>query len=536
MGSGHALAPQHPATPGPPASSPPIRWLGLGAATATVGIALGVYNPFVAVTLSAKGFDVAAIGVLAAIAAIGFVVGTPIWGQLADTRLGRPKALAIAGATGGLVLAAIWLPVPLPLVALLFLVGSLFVAAWLSLVDAIVVNAVKDSRRYARLRMISSFTYALAALVGGIIYSSTGFEWSLLLVGVGGVGLALVARRLPDVARARADRAPAGRPSWSATATAPAAPPARDPGPAASRCSRSPSRFLGYMAGNTFMGLYLLELGGSPAAVGLASAISAAIEVPAIFVAGIVAQRYGIRVLFVVAAASATTSVAGWAVAPDVAFVLACRLFAGVGYGGMLVAGVMAVRYFVAPERQATGQGLFQATCFGAAAVIVNVVGGPAPWRHRVSRAVRACARRSGWSGSRSAGGPCRGSAGRRRSRRCRWTRRSRPTSGRSWAPSERRGARIARGADPRPRSPGERGRREKKPDTSPAGSSGEPARARPRNRQRAVDEPGLDRDPCPRRRTRSQAAFRFAVHHRGGVRVRGPSPQRIVPRSPRCR
>ena len=375
MGSGEAPAPQHAAAPGPTASGRPIAWLGLGAATATVGVALGVYNPFVAVTLSAKGFDVAAIGVLAAVAAIGFVVGTPIWGQLADTRLGRPRALAIASMTGGLVLAAIWLPIPMPLVALLFLAGSLFVAAWLSLVDAIVVNAVKDARRYARLRMISSFTYALAALVGGIIYSSTGFEWSLLLVGVGGLGLAFVARRLPDVARAREGRAPGGRPSWSATATAPLRLLRATPGLPVALLAIALG-FLGYMAGNTFIGLYLLELGGSPAAVGLSSAISAAIEVPAIFVAGIIAQRYGIRVLFVVAAASATTSVAGWAVAPDVAFVLACRLFAGVGYGGMLVAGVLAVRYFVAPERQATGQGLFQATCFGAAAVIVNVVGG----------------------------------------------------------------------------------------------------------------------------------------------------------------
>jgi MFS transporter, PPP family, 3-phenylpropionic acid transporter len=375
MGSGHALAPQQSRTPAPPSSSPPIPWLGLRAAAATVGIALGVYNPFVAVTLSAKGFDVAAIGVVAAIAAIGFVVGTPIWGQLADTRLGRPRALAIASATGGLVLASIWLPVPLPLVAVLFLAGSLFVTAWLSLVDAILVNAVKDSRRYAHLRMISSFTYALAALVGGIIYSSTGFEWSLLLVGAGGLGLAVVARRLPDVGRARVDRASGRGHSWSATATAPVRLLRATPGLPVALLAIALA-FLGYMAGNTFMGLYLLELGGSPAAVGLASAISAAIEVPAIFVAGIVAHRYGVRVLFVVAAASATTGVAGWAMAPDVAFVLACRLFAGVGYGGMLVAGVMAVRYFVAPERQATGQGLFQATCFGAAAVVVNVVGG----------------------------------------------------------------------------------------------------------------------------------------------------------------
>jgi hypothetical protein len=50
----------------------------------------------------------------------------------------RPAAgLAIAGLTGGLPLASIQ-PSPPVLVAPLFLAGSVFVAAWLSLVDAIV--------------------------------------------------------------------------------------------------------------------------------------------------------------------------------------------------------------------------------------------------------------------------------------------------------------------------------------------------------------------------------------------------------------
>ena len=375
MGSGHSTEPQAPAPLGPPASNPPIPWLGLGAATATVGIALGVYNPFIAVTLSAKGFDVATIGILAALASIGFVVGTPIWGQLADTRFGRPRALAIAGAAGGLLLATLWFPIPAALVALLFLAGSLFLTAWLSLVDAIVVNAVHDSRRYARLRLISSFTYAVSALVGGIVYASTGFELSLILVAVGGVGLALVALRLPDVARARADAGDGRSPSWWSTVTAPLRLLRGTPGlpPALLAIALA---FLGYMAGNTFMGLFLLELGGNAADVGFASAISAAIEVPTILAAGIVAHRFGIRTLFVIAAAFATVAVAGWAIAPGIPFVLVSRLLAGVGYGGMLVAGVMAVHHFLPPERQATGQGLLQATCFGASAVIVNVLGG----------------------------------------------------------------------------------------------------------------------------------------------------------------
>ena len=374
MGSGGSTASGGPVAPGSSASAR-IPWLGLGSAMAIVGIALGFYNPFIAVTLTSKGFDVAAVGVITAIAAAGFVVAVPLWGQLADTRFGRPQALAIAGLTGGLLLASIQLVASPVLVAPLFLAGSVFVAAWLSLVDAIVVNAVRDSRRYARLRLISSLTYALAALAAGFVYRSTGFGLSLLLVGVGGVVLAAVAMRLPDVARAADGHDAVAGDHWWSVAVAPFRLLRRTPGLPLALLAIALG-FLGYVAGNTFLGLYLLELGGSPADIGLASAISATIEVPAIFAAGAIAQRYGVRSLFAIAATCAAVGASGWAVAPGVPFVLASRVFAGVGYGGMLVAGVMAIRYFLPPERQGTGQGLFQATCFGLSAVVVNVLGG----------------------------------------------------------------------------------------------------------------------------------------------------------------
>ena len=374
MGSGESTASADAAAPGPAASAR-IPWLGLGAATGIVGIALGVYNPFIAVTLTSKGFDVATIGLITALAATGLVVAVPLWGQLADTRLGRPQALAIAGLAGGALLASIELIAPPVLVAPLFLAGSLFVTAWLALTDAIVVNAVRDSRRYARLRLVSSLTYALAALAAGLVYRSTGFGLSLVLVGVGGAVLAAVAVRLPDVGRAAARAGATQRRSWWSPVVAPFGLLRRTPGLPLALLAIALG-FLGYMAGNTFLGLYLLQLGGSPADIGLASAISAAIEIPAIFAAGTIAQRYGVRTLFVVAATSAAIGALGWAVAPGVAFVLASRVFAGVGYGGMLVAGVMSVRHFLPPERQGTGQGLFQATCFGLSAVVVNVLGG----------------------------------------------------------------------------------------------------------------------------------------------------------------
>ena len=147
----------------------------------------------------------------------------------------------------------------------------------------------------------------------------------------------------------------------------------------------------------------------------------------------------------------------------------------------------MSVRYFLPPERQGTGQGLFQATCFGVSAVVVNVLGGQLHGVIGYRGLFAACAAVGiigiaiGWRALPRVVGSI---------------------------PLE---SRAAGGGDRPP--------------------SGTPARP-PAIRARVVDEPGsrLARPPAPRRNAASQAAIRFAGHHRGRRPHAGTVPPRIDP------
>ena len=68
----------------------------------SLGLAIGVFVPFISVILASRGFGPAQIGLAASLGAIGFTVAVPVWGHLADVRLGRPRTLQVC-ALGGAV-------------------------------------------------------------------------------------------------------------------------------------------------------------------------------------------------------------------------------------------------------------------------------------------------------------------------------------------------------------------------------------------------------------------------------------------------
>ena len=69
-------------------------------------------------------------------------------------------------------------------------------------------------------------------------------------------------------------------------------------------------------------------------------------------------------------------SLAGWAVLDSPTLIIASRVLTGVAYASMTVGVVLTMAAILPPELQATGQGLFQTTAFGATAVVANVLGG----------------------------------------------------------------------------------------------------------------------------------------------------------------
>jgi MFS transporter, PPP family, 3-phenylpropionic acid transporter len=342
----------------------------------SIGVALGAFLPFVPVVLAARGLAVAQVGVVMAVGGLGWVIAVPLIGQIADTSIGRTRMLTITAGVAAVVVAPIALGPPPIITAGLYVVGIAFIASWMPLNDAIIVNAIRDGRAYARIRTSLSVAYALAATAAGVVYAISGFAAAVIVLALGGLTVAGLASNLPEASL------PARRPG----VTSPIAPVGTLTIAIRQAFVIAPTlplillalgmTALGYAAGNSFFALRVLELGGGSVEIALSAALSALVEVPAMVLAGLVAVRFGLRALFAGSGLVIASVTAGWALSGNVPELILLRAGIGVGYGGLIVTGVLTMRALLPTSLQGTGQTLFQATCFGLAGIAVSAAGG----------------------------------------------------------------------------------------------------------------------------------------------------------------
>ena len=328
-----------------------------------LGAAVGVFYPFVAVILIRRGFDVVAVGVVTAVSAACFTFAVPVWGHLADVKLGRPRALQFAAAASSAALLLTLGPVPALVVAACYVAFAAFESAFSPLSDAIAVNAVPDPRRdYARIRLLASLAFAVATIAAGFLYDRTGYGPAPLLFALLAAAAIASAAVTPDVERAdlRAiatgdarepsagqDRGRRQLPTWRLGSV----------GVALGLAPRLPAVLLaigliqvGIIGGFTFLAVRLQELGANPSAIALSSGISAAAEIPAFLVAGTVARRVGIRGLFAGSALLYSACFVSWMVIDVPALLIATRVFTGISFAGIGVAAVLTVAALL-PDR-----------------------------------------------------------------------------------------------------------------------------------------------------------------------------------------
>ena len=345
-----------------------------------VGVALGVFYPFIAVVLKGFGFSAGEIGVIASIGAIGFTIAVPAWGHLADVRFGRPRTLQVCAIGAGLAIVALLLPWPAPVVAALFAIFWVFESSWQPLADAVTVNAL-HGRDYGRVRLLTSLSFAVATIVAGFVYNITGYAAAFVLFGLAALSMAVIAAWLPDVKRAdlaaHARRAGAtatgaARRSWSGSAGVALRVAPR----LALVLAAATMLFVGVIAGFTFLPLRLQAIGGSPSDIALSSGLAASAEIPTMLVAAAVARIIGLRGMFVGSALIYAGCLVAWTVAEFPLAIIATRAFSGIGFAGVIVAVVLTIAALLPADLQATGQSLFQTSAFGIAAIVANVVGG----------------------------------------------------------------------------------------------------------------------------------------------------------------
>jgi MFS transporter, PPP family, 3-phenylpropionic acid transporter len=359
----------------------PLRGLALA-----LGAAMGTILPFMSVILASFGFEPGEIGLLTAVGAIVFTLAVPAWGHLADVRFGRPRTFQICAIGAMIAILSLLGAWPMAIVALLYLWFSAFQSAWQPLADAITVNALRgESQGYARVRVLSSVSFAIASIVSGFIYDRTGYPAAFVLCSVSILIAVAAAAGIRDVGRADLDAerlvlAPEAADALQGTRT-------WRFGSVGVAMARAPRLwiiftaagliFVGFLTAYTFLPLYLTQsLGGQPSDVALSAGVSALAEIPSMLLMGRLVQRLGLRAVFVIGVLCNAAAFASWTVITNPELIIATRVLTGIAYASIIVASVLTIARLLPPELQATGQALFQTTAFGIAAVISNFIGG----------------------------------------------------------------------------------------------------------------------------------------------------------------
>jgi PPP family 3-phenylpropionic acid transporter len=314
------------------------------------GIVIATFYPFASVILNDRGFDPAQIGLVMAGGSVAFALSVPVWGHLADVRLGRAGALRIAVLLSGLALVSFGLPWPAVVLAAMFLAFAGTESAIAPLSDAIAVNALPHpERQYPWIRLLTSLSFAITAIACGFLYDETGYWPSTLLYApwlpVGGAGLA------PDRPRADFHQLDERRRRGGSFRVAFAVQP-RLPGVLA-------AIFLvhiGVIGGFTFLSLRIVELGGAPSDVALSSGLSALAEVPGMLLAGWLVSRLGLRGLFAAGTLVYAACIASWVVLMTPQLIVATRIVSGFAFSAIWVASVLTMQRLLPPRLQGTGQ------------------------------------------------------------------------------------------------------------------------------------------------------------------------------------
>ncbi|HYM85021.1 MAG TPA: MFS transporter, partial [Candidatus Dormibacteraeota bacterium] len=254
------------------------------------GAAIATLFPFTAVLLASRGFDAASIGLVTGSAALAYTIAVPAWGHLGDVVLGRRRALSVATGVAAITLVVFGLPLPALALGATYVVFTLFESGSAPLADALAITEIRRRGRgsYGEVRLLTSASYAVVAVVAGFVFDRTGYGPAPYLAAAVFATVSLVAALAPDAPRTILAEE-GGRRGGSVRAAFAAAP-------------RLPLvlvaiflSYIGAVASFTFLPLRIEQLGGSASDIALAAGLSAAVEVPGFLLAGRLAERIGLR-------------------------------------------------------------------------------------------------------------------------------------------------------------------------------------------------------------------------------------------------
>lgn len=335
----------------------------MSAAYFTFYAGIACWAPYIVLYYQLLGLSGAQIGLLTAIMPIGMVVLAPLWGSLADTwgvhRL-ILRVVLLATAVVALLLTAatgFWQ------VAVLIVAFTLFGTTASPLLDSygVTLGAEKGSS-FGQLRVWGSAGYTVVVWLIGIAMGGTVSRLFLVAYACALISTCVVTLGLPARHRVRP----------------------RHPQHQAQLWQRRDLQllflvtlllFIGNTPVFTLFGIYVAELGGTAATLGLASAVAAISEFPVLFLGNRLIERMGSQRLYALALGVFMMRFVLYALVPSAPWIFGVQLLHGCSFGLYLIASMALIYERVGPEQAATAQG-FLASAMACGQVIGALVSG----------------------------------------------------------------------------------------------------------------------------------------------------------------
>jgi PPP family 3-phenylpropionic acid transporter len=334
------------------------------------GVVVASFFPFIALFLDARGLSAADIGVVLAAMAVARIAANPVWGHLADTSLGRRRALQVGSLGAAVVAIAFLFAEDLATIIGVAFVFAAFQTATGPNIDAIALTYLGDERmhQYGRIRGWESLSYAGACLVLGVVLQAAGVRWAMLAFALASLAVVVWAATL-EADRPHHAAGEHGRLGTVGT------------------LFRSVPTFwvflvallllwTGFNAAWNFIALKIEHGGGGPLLVGIGTALGGLVEVPTMRLSSRFQRRYGLRRVFVAGCLVYATGFLLWGLVDSPRVLSVLTMFEGAGFALLFTTTVIVIGRMVPPALYSTGQSVATMTGFGLAPILGAGLGG----------------------------------------------------------------------------------------------------------------------------------------------------------------
>jgi len=333
------------------------------------GAVIAALFPFLTIYLRDKGLRADQIGLALAAMAVVRTFVMPVWGHLADTRLGRLTALQLGmlGAAAAAVAMTFSEGVAAVLVS-----GTLiftFMVAVGPNVDSIALEYLGSERMadYGRIRGWESLSYAAGCLVFGATLEAAGLGWAMPIYALAGLGLLAWSMTIPRDRPKRTEEH--GRLG------------------AVGAVFREAPRFWGFLAALfllwtgfnaawNFFSLKIADQGGGPLLIGIGTALGGLVEVPTMRSSSSLQRRLGLRKVYMLGCAVYAVGFVLWGVISDPTALSLLTVLEGMGFGLMFTTSVVVVGRLLPPSLYSTGNSVAGMVGFGLAPIVGAGFGG----------------------------------------------------------------------------------------------------------------------------------------------------------------